>query len=93
MKRTMAIEMLVHFDQEAEQIVRKRLKEGMIEEAVGESPFYARGFFTQKPNGKGLHLFTDYRGEINQLRRARLTISETKGGDVHCIQEEAIQLR
>ena len=66
MKRSTCIETPLHFDKEAERMIRQLLKDDVIEEAKAESPFCSRGFFLQKPSGNGLHLVTDYRG-INGL--------------------------
>ena len=65
-KRSTCIETPLHFDKEAERMIRQLLKDDIIEEAKTESPFCSRGFFLQKPSGNGLRLVTDYRG-INGL--------------------------
>ena len=66
MKSSKAIKTPVHFDQEAERMIRQMLKDDKIEESTKESKFCAHRFFIQKPNGRGLRLVTDYR-DVNQL--------------------------
>ena len=65
-KRSTCIKTPLHFDKEAERMIRQLLKDDVIEEAKAKSPFCSRGFFLQKPSGNGLCLVTDYRG-INGL--------------------------
>ena len=59
-KRAMGIVTLVHLAREAEEMIRKPCKEGIIKEAPGESPYCTYDFFIQKPNRKGLRLITYY---------------------------------
>ena len=58
----------IHMQEEAEQLVKKLLKSGIIVKVNDNepTPWVAPGFFVPKPHGKGVRLVTDYR-EINKF--------------------------
>ena len=65
-KRSTSIETPLHFNKEAERMIRQLVKEDIIKEAKKECPFCNQGFFLHKPSGNRLRLVTDYQN-INAL--------------------------